>query len=75
MKNHWMFRVLSLFAVTVLIFPEAKLFAQDEEDVSLEALYQKAGEFSMGGQYEEASKTFEKMFDLSGGMETLFEDY
>jgi tetratricopeptide (TPR) repeat protein len=50
------------------------VFAQDD-DVSVEALYQKAGELSMAGQAEEASKVFEKMFDLSGGVETLFEDY
>lgn len=75
MKNHWKSRALSLLAATAVILPGANLFAQDEEDVSLEALYQKAGEFSMGGQYDEASKTFERMFDLSGGMETLFEDY
>ncbi|HQZ29660.1 MAG TPA: tetratricopeptide repeat protein [Verrucomicrobiales bacterium] len=45
------------------------------EDNSVEGLYQKAGELSMAGQPEEASKVFEKMFDLSGGVETLFEDY
>ncbi len=49
--------------------------AQNEEDVSVEALYQKAGELSVAGQHEEASKTFERMFDLSGGVRTLIEDY
>lgn len=52
-------------------------YGQDaaEEDVSVEALYQKAVELNMSGKPEEASKTFERMFDLSGGLETLFEDY
>ncbi|MEM9015926.1 MAG: tetratricopeptide repeat protein [Verrucomicrobiota bacterium] len=56
-------------------FFAAMSFAQDDEDVSVEALYQKAAEFSMAGDPVEASKTFERMFDLSGGTETLFEDY
>lgn len=46
-----------------------------EEDASVEGLYQKAVELNMGGQYEEASKTFERLFDLSGGLETLHEDF
>jgi tetratricopeptide (TPR) repeat protein len=54
----------------------APVHGQDaEEDVSVEALYQKAVELNMSGKPEEASKTFERMFDLSGGLETLFEDY
>lgn len=51
-------------------------FCQDnEEDVSVESLYRKAFELNVAGKYKEASDTFEKMFDLSGGTETLFEDY
>lgn len=46
-----------------------------DEDNSVEGLYQKAGEFMVNGQHEEASKTFEKLFDLSGGVRTLIEDY
>lgn len=46
-----------------------------QDDDSFEALYQKAGELSVSGNYVEASRTFEKLIDLSGGMETLFEDY
>lgn len=62
-------------AVLVLGIVPSLAFAQDEEDVSVETLYQKAVELNMSGQPEEASKTFERMFDLSGGLETLFEDY
>ncbi len=50
-------------------------FSQAEEDASVEGLYQKAVEQNMSGQPAEASKTFERMFDLSGGLDTLFEDY
>ena len=50
------------------------LIAQDE-DASFEGLYQKAGEQSVSGDFAGASATFEKLFDLSGGHETLFEDY
>lgn len=75
MMNHWIPRAFfsALFLAAVSIFSPP--VSAQEEDVSLEALYQKAGELSMAGQFEEASSTFEKMFDLSGGMETLFEDY
>ncbi|MDF1861943.1 MAG: hypothetical protein P1U87_17120 [Verrucomicrobiales bacterium] len=75
MKNNWITRALALFTITAVAFPSFSALSQDEEDVSLEGLYQKAGELSMSGQFDEASKTFERMFDLSGGMETLFEDY
>lgn len=49
--------------------------AQDEEDASVEGLYRKAVEQNMAGEPAEASKTFDRLFDLSGGVETLFEDY
>src|SRR5690606_41209293 len=49
--------------------------AQDEEDASVEGLYRKAVEQNMAGEPAEASKTFERLFELSGGVETLFEDY
>lgn len=75
MKKDSMTKTLILLAVWAVSLSQGVLTAQDEEDVSLEALYQKAGELSMNGQFEDASKTFERMFDLSGGMETLFEDY
>jgi len=45
------------------------------QDDSVEGLYQQAAELSVSGQHAEASKVFEKMFDLSGGLETLFEDF
>lgn len=72
---HWMYRGLGLLVSLAFSWNVVSVSAQDEEDVSLEGLYRKAGEFSMSGNFEEAAKTFERMFDLSGGMETLFEDY
>ena len=65
-------RVIGLFLALGSINP---ILAQDEEDASVEGLYRKAVEQNMSGQSEEASKTFERLFDLSGGLETLFEDY
>ncbi|MEO0413968.1 MAG: hypothetical protein AAF226_03335 [Verrucomicrobiota bacterium] len=49
-------------------------YTQDE-DLSVEGLYRKAGGFVAAGDMANASKTFEQMFDLSGGTDTLFEDY
>ena len=59
------------FVALALVIP-AFVRAQDD---SVEGLYQQAAELSVSGQHGEASKVFEKMFDLSGGLETLFEDY
>lgn len=64
-----------LAAAALLVSAPMLATAQDEDDASVDALYQKAVELNMGGQYEEASKTFERLFDLSGGLETLFEDF
>lgn len=76
MNQNWMQRGLAPIFLTVAAgFGVPFLSAQDEEDVSVEALYQKAGELSMSGNFAEASATFQKMFDLSGGKETFFEDY
>jgi len=75
-------RLFLLPLILLTLSPNPCLWAQapaqapaQEEDASVEGLYQKAVELNMGGQYEEASKTFERLFDLSGGMETLFEDF
>jgi tetratricopeptide (TPR) repeat protein len=68
------FRLLPLLGILFLGFVNPAQ-AQDEEDASVEGLYRKAVEQNMSGQAEEASKTFERLFDLSGGLETLFEDY
>lgn len=65
----------TLVAALVLSVFSAAAIAQDEEDVSVEALYRKAVELNMSGQSKEASDTFERMFELSGGYETLFEDF
>lgn len=80
MKPYWIFR--PSHAITFLFLNALLLggggitaFAQDEEDASFEGLYQKAGEQSVSGDFAGASATFERLFDLSGGSETLFEDY
>ena len=76
MKKNWIYRSF-LFAASVgmLIGAPSGNAQDEEEDVSVEALYRKAVEFNMNGNPAEASKTFERLFDLSGGKETLFEDY
>lgn len=71
--NSWFRKVLCFLPLVGLcVLPSA---SDAQEDESFEALYQKAGELSMSGDHVEASKTFEKLIDLSGGRETLFEDY
>ena len=67
-------RNLSFFtaAITAIALSGA-VIAQDDE--SIEGLYQKAVEENMSGKPTEASQTFDKLFDLAGGTETLFEDY
>ncbi|HRQ88556.1 MAG TPA: tetratricopeptide repeat protein, partial [Bacteroidia bacterium] len=47
---------------------------QDEEE-TVESLYQKAAGFIGEERYEEASKAFERIFEISKGVERLFEDY
>ena len=64
-----------MFGLTLALVAVNPVYSQDEEDASVEGLYRKAVEQNMSGQSEEASKTFERLFDLSGGLETLFEDY
>lgn len=50
--------------------------AQDEEDDnSVEGLYQKAVELNVSGQHAEASAMFDRMFETAKGVERLFEDY
>jgi hypothetical protein len=68
-------RLISMFGLTLALVAVNPVYSQDEEDASVEGLYRKAVEQNMSGQSEEASKTFERLFDLSGGLETLFEDY
>lgn len=67
--------ITAAIGVMLGLAPVNPAFSQDEDDASVEGLYQKAVELNMSGQPEEASKTFERLFDLSGGLETLFEDY
>ncbi len=75
MKKNWMNRIFLIPALAGILAVGPFGQAQDEEDVSVEGLYRKAVEFNMNGNPVEAAKTFEKMFDLSGGTETFFEDY
>lgn len=72
--SNWFHKVICLLPLLagICVAPTASVAQEDE---SFEALYQKAGELSVSGDYVEASKVFEKLIDLSGGMETLFEDY
>ncbi|MDF1657796.1 MAG: tetratricopeptide repeat protein [Verrucomicrobiales bacterium] len=62
--------LIAVFAATALT---GAALAQDDD--SIEGLYQKAVEQNMSGNPVEASKTFNKLFELAGGTETLFEDY
>lgn len=77
MKHHSLFRCLLLLVAGagLLITPSIPAQEEGEEDVTVEALYRKAVEQNMAGQPAEASNTFERMFDLSGGTEIFFEDY
>ena len=73
--KYWLKQSLLLLPVAgLLAFSSVNVMAQ-EEDVTVEALYQKAVELNMSGQSADASKTFERLFELSGGYETLFEDF
>ncbi len=67
--------LLPILGILLALAAVSPVHAQDEEDASVEGLYRKAVEQNMSGLPEEASKTFERLFDLSGGLETLFEDY
>lgn len=63
-------------AIAAWLFPVLFLLpAKAQDDESFEALYQKAVEQANDGNPEEASKTFEKLIEVSNGIETLFEDY
>ncbi len=67
-------RILAITAAMV-VGNSGAVQAQEEDDVSVEGLYQAAANLTLSGQHKEASDKFEKMFDLSGGSETLAEDY
>ncbi|NNE93102.1 MAG: tetratricopeptide repeat protein [Verrucomicrobiales bacterium] len=62
-------------ALTAMCATHQSIAQDEEEDLSVEGLYRKAGELLQNNQHEEASKVFEKMIDLSGGYRTLVEDY
>jgi len=52
----------------------APSFAQDEEE-TIESLYRDAVEKNMSGDPVGASQTFDRLFDLSGGIDLLHEDF
>lgn len=64
----------SAAAILCLGAPPSGALAE-EDDNSVEGLYMKASEHTAAGEYAEASATFARLIELSGGMETLFEDY
>ncbi|MDF2375799.1 MAG: tetratricopeptide repeat protein [Verrucomicrobiales bacterium] len=70
LRNRKLSYFTAVFAAAALT---GLISAQDDE--SIEGLYQTAVEQNMSGKPAEASATFEKLFDLAGGTETLFEDY
>jgi len=74
MNNEWIKRA-SRFWLAIFVAMGGAVSPAQDEDASIESLYQKASEFNMQGKHEEASETFERLFDLSGGYELLFEDY
>ncbi len=66
----------ALAAASLLALAAAPLLhGQDEEDNSVEGLYHKAVELNVSGQHAEASATFDRMFQVAGDVERLFEDY
>lgn len=73
--KYWLKQSLLLLPVAGLLALSSVNVTAQEEDVTVEALYQKAVELNMSGQSADASKTFERLFELSGGYETLFEDF
>ena len=73
--KYWLKQSLFLLPVAGLLALSSVSVKAQEEDVTVEALYQKAVELNMSGNSADASKTFERLFELSGGYETLFEDF
>ncbi len=74
--NHAKKIAMNCVLAAALVAAPIASFAQDEEeDVSFEGLYRKAGEQVIAGQHAEAAATFEKLIDLSNGWETIVEDY
>ncbi|MEM9283671.1 MAG: hypothetical protein AAGA96_17760, partial [Verrucomicrobiota bacterium] len=68
----WALRVAGLVLMSASTF----LVAQEAvEDMSVEELYEKAGQLAMLGNFGEASQLYGLMVEKSGGHETLFEDY
>lgn len=67
-RNKVLAAALSMSAV-------AALAQENPDDLSVEELYEKAGQLFMFGNHAEASKMYELMIEKSNGQETLFEDF
>lgn len=68
------FKIPAFVAVSMAV-AFGSLTESYSQDETVESLYQKAGEFIADGKSAEASATFEKIFEMSKGIQTLFEDY
>ncbi len=77
MNIEWIKRAVGLLTVTAALALSPAIGQEESsiEDLSVEELYEKAGQMAMFGNHVEASKMYERMIELSNGMETLFEDY
>ncbi len=72
----WIKNAAGLFVVAVTLTVVSPALSQEAiEDLSVEQLYEKAGQLAMFGNNAEAAQLYGRMVELSGGHETLFEDY
>lgn len=77
MNMEWIKKVTGRVALVAALSmaPAVALAQENPEDLSVEELYEKAGQLFMFGNHAEASKHYELMIEKSGGQETLFEDF
>ena len=68
-------RRLSAWSLALVLALGAVASPGQDEEETVESLYQKAAGFIGEERYEEASKAFERIFEISKGVERLFEDY
>ena len=65
----------TVMAVALSMTAVAALAQENSDNLSVEELYEKAGQLFMFGNHAEASKMYELMIEKSNGQETLFEDF
>ena len=65
----------AVLAAALSMTAVAALAQENPDDLSVEELYEKAGQLFMFGNHAEASKMYELMIEKSNGQETLFEDF